>query len=206
VIFLIWGIRVRLKTIVEGIFFCPACGGDRNYQLKQGQRWFTIFFIPVIPLGKVGEPFAQCTACKNAYKSSVLETPTSSDLSEHLLGAVREALVSMFRQAPPTLAAMRTAVDVLTMAANRPWSEADVRSDIQTLDVTGLQSRLGHLAGALNEHGKESLLGSVARVAAADGSISPNDRRLLDFVAGSLGMTAAHARGVVDHIGTQHSL
>jgi hypothetical protein len=204
-VILIWGIKVRLRAIADGIFFCPGCGADRNYALKQGQRWFTFFFIPLIPLGKVGEPFVECSACKNAFRSSVLSTPTSADLSEHLLGAVREAIVSMFRMSPPTAASMRTAVEVLAAAANRPWTEADVRSDIQTLDVNGLEARLGHLAQALNEHGKESLLGSCARVAAADGTISPADRQFLDRIAGAIGMTAAHARGVVDHIGT-HTL
>ena len=61
---IIWGWRVRKKTIGTGVFFCPGEGGDRNYEHKQARRWFTIFFIPLIPLKELGD-FVECTSCEN---------------------------------------------------------------------------------------------------------------------------------------------
>lgn len=197
---LIWGFKVRFRTLMEGVFFCPTCGGDRHYRRQQGKRWFTFFFIPIIPLGDVGEEFVECHTCRKAYKLSVLDMPTSAALSDHLLGALREALATMLRQAPPSPGMVRAAVDLLASTANRPWTDADLQSDVAHLDTNGLQARLGALATALNEHGKESLLDGLARVAAADGAIGAPQRQFLDFVAASLGMTAAHARGVIDHV------
>ena len=51
---LIWGLRVFYRTIGQGVFHCRRCGGDRHYRLRSGRRFFTLFFIPVIPLNKVG--------------------------------------------------------------------------------------------------------------------------------------------------------
>ena len=68
---IIFGLRVFYRTIAQGIFHCRRCGGDREYRHRNGRRWFTLFFIPVIPLNKVGEN-VQCMTCKTRYQTSVL--------------------------------------------------------------------------------------------------------------------------------------
>lgn len=200
---LIWGWRVRFKTLAEGVFFCPTCGGDRGFARKQGRRWFTLFFLPLIPLDHVGEEFVECTTCKSSYRLSVLQMPTSSALADNLLAANREALVWLLRLTVPGPATIAAALHILSTASNRQWTEQALRADVAALDVNGLGDRLTGLAGVLNEHGKETLLSGCARVAAADGTISDQERQLLDLVARSLGMTPAHAHGVIAQLGQQ---
>jgi hypothetical protein len=203
---LIWGWRVRFKTLMEGVFFCPTCGGDRSFARKQGRNWFTLFFIPLIPLAHVGDEFVECTTCKSGYRPSVLQLPTSAALADNLVAATREALAWLLRTAPHGPAAVATALEILSRAANRPWTEPELRADIAGLDVSGLPNRLAALAGVLNEHGKESFLGGCTRVAAADGTITDQERQLLDNVAASLTMTPAHARGVIAQVTEQAGL
>src|ERR1700738_4957036 len=64
--FLIWGWRSRSKVLSQGTFFCPHCGGDRQYAHKQARRWFTLFFLPVIPLKVLGE-FVECQKIGRAH-------------------------------------------------------------------------------------------------------------------------------------------
>jgi hypothetical protein len=197
---LIWGWKVRFKALGQGVFFCPSCGGDRNYTQQQGRRWFTLFFIPIIPLGYVGEEFIECATCRQAYKPSVLSMPTSASLGDDLLAATREALVWLLRQSQPGPGAVAAALQQLSVAANRPWSEPELQADMTALDLSGLQQRLAGLATVLNEQGKERLLAGCASVAAADGPIDEARRGTLDFIAGSLGMTQAHAYGVISQV------
>lgn len=196
---LIWGFKVRFKTLLQGVFFCPSCGGDRQYERKQGRRWFTFFFIPVIPLNSVGDEFVECTTCHQAYKPSVLEMPTTATLSNDLTLATREAVVWLLRSvAVVDPAATGVALEVLSMAANRRWSEPELQQDLATLEVSGLPGRLSALATVLNEHGRETFLGGCVRVAVAGGeAVNEGQRALLDSIASSLGMTPAHARGVI---------
>jgi hypothetical protein len=203
---IIWGWRVRFKTLMEGVFFCPTCGGDRTFARKQGRNWFTLFFIPLIPLGHVGDEFVECATCRSAYKPSVLQLPTSAALTENLLAATREAIVWLLRTAAPGPAAVAAALHTLSLAANRPWSEAELRADVTGLDVNQLPNRLAVLAGVLNEHGKESFLAGCARVAGADGPITAEERQLLDNIAAALTMTPAHAHGVISHVAQQAGL
>ena len=54
-----FGLRVFYRTAGQGTFHCQRCGGDREYRHKVGRRWFTLFFIPVIPLNR---PASTCSA------------------------------------------------------------------------------------------------------------------------------------------------
>jgi hypothetical protein len=196
--FLVWGFKVRFKTVLQGAFFCPTCGGDRPFEQKQGRRWFTLFWIPVIPLKEVGEQFVECSTCRQAYKTSVLQLPTSANLSNDLTVATREATTWLLRSAPTvTPAARRHALDMLSGAASRPWSDAELDHDLGTLTVDGLPGRLTTLASVLNEHGRETFFSGCVRVAAANGSVGAAEQALLDSIASSLGMSPAHARGVI---------
>lgn len=56
----------------EGEFFCPVCREQREYKLKTARQFFTVYFIPVIPLNSVGE-FVQCNACRQKFDNQVLE-------------------------------------------------------------------------------------------------------------------------------------
>ena len=199
----VWGWKVRFRTVAEGVFFCQVCGGDRHFHRKQGRRWITIFFIPMIPLNNVGDEFVECTTCRNAYRLSVLNQPTSAALSESLVGATRSALAWLLRTSPPGAATVGAALGVLSSAANRPWTEPELQADIAHLDVSGLPDQLATLASVLNDHGREGFLTGCARVAAADGVITDGERALLDNVAGALSMTPAHARGVIAQVAEQ---
>src|SRR5690606_10175763 len=111
-------------------FFCPQCGGDRPYAQKKGRRWFTLFFIPVVPLNHVGEEFVECDTCHAAYSLAALRMPTTAALGEQLLTATREAVIWLLRSAGPvTPAAAAVARDVLARAAGSPWSDEALQAD-----------------------------------------------------------------------------
>ncbi|HEY5988280.1 MAG TPA: zinc-ribbon domain-containing protein [Streptosporangiaceae bacterium] len=74
---IIWGLRVFFRTIGQGVFHCQRCGGDRQYRLRSGRRFIMVFFIPIIPLNKVGA-HVQCAACGTRYHADVLNLPTAA--------------------------------------------------------------------------------------------------------------------------------
>jgi Tellurite resistance protein TerB len=203
---IMWGWKVRFKTLSNGVFFCGSCGGDRQYARKQGRRWFTLFFIPIIPLDHVGDEFVECDTCHQGYQLSVLSMPTSATLSETLLAATRDAVVWLLRATTPGPATTATALELLSTTAGMSWSEQALQADVAGLDVSGLFNRLATLADAINEHGKESFLGGCVRLAVADGTLTDDERKLLDHIAASLRMTPAHARGVITQVGEQAGL
>ena len=70
--FFILGLKTRLSTIDTGMFRCPNEGGDRAYRHVRARRWFTLFFLPVIPLGTQGE-WVRCQGCGTQYGPDVVD-------------------------------------------------------------------------------------------------------------------------------------
>jgi RNase P subunit RPR2 len=83
---IIFGFGSRTRKTGSGQFTCPRCGVPRSYTQKKARRYFTLYFIPLIPLGELGE-FIECDVCHTAYQSAVLTykaKPAPRDLAAQL--------------------------------------------------------------------------------------------------------------------------
>jgi hypothetical protein len=69
---IIFGTRSRTKDLDSGQFFCPHCQGQRQYVRKEARPYFTLYFLPIFPVGKGGE-FVECQTCGRAFESGVLQ-------------------------------------------------------------------------------------------------------------------------------------
>ena len=68
---IIFGTRGVTSTKETGPFNCPFCGDQRAYSRKSVRRFFTLYFIPIIPLDEVGQ-YIECLTCKQQYNEEVL--------------------------------------------------------------------------------------------------------------------------------------
>jgi hypothetical protein len=90
---IIFGTKPRMKTIGSGSFYCPRCQTNRQYELKQGKNYFTLYFVPIFPMGDLGE-FVECQTCHMTFKSDVLKLkpPTPKADLASMLNAVKSNL------------------------------------------------------------------------------------------------------------------
>ena len=193
----IFGTRGRSHTIGSGQFFCPREGGDRRYEHKEARRWFTLFFIPLIPLDRLGD-YIECTSCKSTYYTTVLDAPTGASIQDVMTQAIRYVAVAMTladgHVAPEE---RRVATDVVRQFASVDYGESDLAADLERLEPEGLVDHLEELGGILNQHGKEAVLEAAMRLAASDGSIDPSEIDTIEQIGHALTMTDAHVRGVI---------
>ncbi|MDQ1460843.1 MAG: hypothetical protein QOI08_2327 [Actinomycetota bacterium] len=195
---LIWGFRARAKAVSTGEFFCTRCGVDRSYVLQQIRRWFTFFFIPLFPVGKPLGEQVKCSTCGTCFRPEVLSTPTSATFSENLRGAVRFAAVSMLDAGDTSNEAARSAaIDAARRAGAESYDDTWLTNDLGALDASQLGEYVAPLAQGLNLQGKETFIEQVARIGLADGPLSPSETRVLESLSATLGLSAAHLRGIV---------
>ncbi len=71
--FIIFGSKTRHTNDKKGAFVCPTCQTLKQYCAKSIQSWFTLFFIPVFPIGGKNDPHVECQQCKRTYYPEVLE-------------------------------------------------------------------------------------------------------------------------------------
>ena len=63
---IIYGARTIYSTSYQGGFHCPRCQMQRQFAHRAGRRWFTLYFIPIIPLWSAGA-YIQCTSCGGEF-------------------------------------------------------------------------------------------------------------------------------------------
>lgn len=193
---LIWGLRVFYRTIAEGVFHCRKCGGDRNYRRRVGRRFFTLFFIPIIPLNKTGE-HVKCMTCRTRYVTDVLNQPTTTQMQAALPAGMRAAASAMLRSGDPaSVPARRRAIDAVNGAGAQGYNDAALDADLQQPFET-VRSALTQLGGQLEPQAKEWYLAELIRIGMADGPLTEGERRAAEAIAADLGMTQAQALGVI---------
>ena len=193
---LIFGLSVFFRTVGEGMFHCPNCGGDRRYRRRAGRRWFTLFFLPVVPLRRLGEA-VECGTCRTRFSVSVLRLATVQQMAEALPAAMRAAVALVLMAGDPADdASRRRAVDAVCGYGQDDYDDEALEAGLRS-SAESLFGEVGRAGAQLAVEAKEWFLAQVVRVALADGPLSDGERQALHLVAGRLGMTPAHALGVI---------
>ncbi|MFI6410786.1 TerB family tellurite resistance protein [Streptomyces sp. NPDC050585] len=197
-------VHTSWHTIGDGEFFCPGCGGDRNYRRRTGRRRLTVLGVPVLPRGVTG-PVVECAACHDRFGTEVLDHPTTARFSAMLRDAVHTvALAVLAAGGTSSPTAVRTAVhavrtagyedctgDSLTglvdaLAADTGRYLADVDGPCGAALAIELHEALEPLAPHLAPAGRESILLQGARIALADGAYIQAERDVLTTVGTAL--------------------
>jgi tellurite resistance protein len=195
-VFLIFGLSVFFRTVREGTFYCPRDGGDRAYRLRSGRRFFTLFFLPVIPLNSVGE-VVECRSCKTRYSTDVLQAPTAREMASALPAGMRAAAALVLRAGGGTHPAARArAAEAVQGYGEHGYGDQAVEADLR-LDGADLEQRISVAGAQLAPEAKEWFLAQAARIGLADGPLADAERQALNRIADLLGMSRAHALGVI---------
>ncbi|MFC9929491.1 TerB family tellurite resistance protein [Streptomyces sp. NPDC127190] len=197
----ILGTRTAWTPVGDGEFFCPGCGGDRNYQRLTGRRRLTLFGLPVLPRGATG-PVVECAACHGHYGTEVLDHPTTRRFSGMLRDAVHTvALAVLTAGGTGSRTALETAAGMVRAAGFADCTEEQLAALVEAVAAdTGrvlgppcgasltieLHEALDPLAPHLAPAGRESLFLQGARIALADGPYTPAEREALATVGAAL--------------------
>ncbi|WP_425473301.1 TerB family tellurite resistance protein [Streptomyces montanus] len=201
----ILGTRTAWTTVGDGEFFCPGCGGDRNYQRLAGRRRFTFLGMPVLPRGDTG-PVVECAACCHHFGADVLDHPTTTRFSAMLRDAVHTvALAVLAAGGTSSRTSLETAAHAVRSAGFDDCTEEQLAALVEALAAdTGrvhgghcgpglaieLHEALDPLAPHLAPTGREGILLQGARIALADGPYTPAERDALATVGAALTIPA----------------
>lgn len=194
---LIWGWRSLLKVLGAGEFHCPRCQVDVDYRLVRPRRWFTLFFIPVIPLAW-GETSVQCSRCKGAYRESVLAAPTNKQFGYMLALGARAMYAKVVGAGfSHSEGALERAVAALRPYTGDGYNEANLVADIEAFEGKELAEYLLPLGQNMLLPGREELVTGLVRFVHADAAAPEAADAVITQAAASLQLTTAHLAGIV---------
>ena len=200
---IIFGTRGVTYGSEGGQFFCPDCEGKQQYLHRRVRRFFTLYFIPLIPLDLLGE-YIECQSCTSTYKLSILDfdPQKAADAEEaEFQKAMRRVLVLMMLAdgviEESEIEAIQT---ILGKLEDRVISRKEVESEIALAKQanTSIETYCKGMAGYLNDAGREMVVKAAILVAGADGKFEDSERDALASIATALNMSRAHFSGIIN--------
>ena len=67
------GVKGVERDLASSVFHCPHCRIETPCTRRKVTRFFTLFFIPLIPLGSMGE-IVRCDRCRTKFQPEVLRS------------------------------------------------------------------------------------------------------------------------------------
>src|SRR6185312_16552116 len=185
---IIFGTRTRMSVVERGQFHCPRCGPGQRYERKHAKRWFTLYFIPVFPVGDLGQ-FVECGLCHGTFKMEVLSLrlPPAVDvnLEAELKRAMLRALlgqVAAHADAAQTLATYRKLTSL-------PLTDQELARERTALAQVDAPAYFANFSKHLSPSQRERVLQSAIEGAQVSGTLSSHKMEELSRFGALLGLT-----------------
>ncbi len=199
---IIFGTRGVRSTKATGTFDCPQCEANRGYRHRKVTRFFTLYFIPLIPLGSKGE-YIECDHCKGTFITKVINNETSNDKGQFMAmyeQAIRHVMVKiMLADGVIDDNEKVKVLEIINKYGHNDMTSSqleDYIKDVQA-DSGDISTYLKGVGPALNEHGKELLIKCALDVAYADGHFDESERTLIFEMGVIMEMSSAHIKGII---------
>lgn len=199
------GVRMRGDS---GNFHCPECRSPRSYTHHKVRRFFTLYFIPVIPLDLVGE-YVECDVCVGTFHPDVrnfrpqLQAPDNRQFNAEFHTAIKRIMVMMcLADGVVDDEEIETIKQIYGRLAKREISDEEVSDEI----VAAMQANasvsdyLGGIVARLNDAGKEAVVTAAFYVAAADGEFQDEEQDLLEQIGQALELRPSHLNRILDKL------
>jgi uncharacterized tellurite resistance protein B-like protein len=203
---IIFGTRGVTWTKNNGQFDCPRCGPQSEFRHKTVRRFFTLYFIPVIPLDLLGE-YIECSNCQGTYHTEILEYDSEA-VGANAARQVDAIFVVAIKQVMIAMLLADGVIDdeevkelqmIFEKVSGISVTEQDLREEIavvQQQDSEALEI-VQKLSPHLNDKGKELVISAAFNIAAADGHVDESETRFLKEIADAMELTPAHLNGLL---------
>ncbi|MCA9245859.1 MAG: DUF533 domain-containing protein [Planctomycetales bacterium] len=152
---IIWGSRGRTSLIEGGQFHCPQCGVQRGCGLKEVRRYFTLYFIPLIPLDKAGR-YVECNSCGGTFAEEAMLYDPEKERQEMQTRMLRVMIMAALADGQVDNAERAEINKQYTELAGLPVSAETLNQEISLAVSSGtnLNAYVRNIAETLSAHGK----------------------------------------------------
>lgn len=197
---IIWGTTGRSSRLESGTFHCPRCGNDKPFDIVGVHRWFTLYFIPVIPLGEAGR-YLECKNCSATFDEAVRHHDPeveSAKLRASFEGTMLRAMLVM-AQADGVVEdrELDAVADIMTQLTGNAYEVEEVRAALDACGHPSMESVLASIAGSLNDNGKGMVLKGLVMIASIDGHLAEGEKETLYSAGKAMGIRRKDIAGIL---------
>lgn len=197
---ILFGTTSRHKIVGEGEFHCPRCSMQASYQQTAVKRYFTLYFIPLIPMGNAGE-FIECKSCSGTYAMEVLTYDPAVERKKTIDAYRRMSIAFLLDVNRCKAAELEVLQDVVGDIANQDVSPEEVAADVRLAQEANVDliKFIKRDAAEMSDDGKWLLLSTLRRIVERSGSMMMHERERLMEVGKAIGLRKKHLEAFVNN-------
>ena len=202
-----FGTKGRAIEMDKGNFHCPNCNSKKDYSKKYVQTWFTLYFIPIFPVGEKKNEHIECQECENIYHVEVANYQPSLDaekIESEYEKALKNVLCLMIladgKIKNEEVEIVSDIFNKLTNGKKFSKSQIDKITDKLKKNKKTVNDYLKEIRPYLNSNHRELIIKAMYYIAASDAHLDENESKLLIDTASVLEMTPAHVKGVLSEL------
>lgn len=190
---IIFGTRGINRTVGNGQFFCPRCSSDQQYTQKAVKRFFTLYFIPLIPMGTAGE-FIECSSCAGTFDNTILTYDPEAERRQTADSIRRMAVAFLLDINRCKVSELEALQDIVGDVIGE-----DIESETVALDVRLAQEAnvdavkfFRDQSNELSDDGKWLVLGTLRRIIERVSPLMAHEKDRLADIGKAMGMRKKH--------------
>lgn len=186
---IIWGTRGITSTVEESTFHCPQCRTQRDGRLKQVRRFFTLYFIPIIPLDVAGR-YVECTGCAGTYAEEILQYDPVAEQQKTFDEMLRVMILAALADGQVDTDERSEIKRQYTAMAGLPVSEDKLDEEVRFAVQSGttLNDFVAKVAPDYSPQGKGLVIRLTYSVMSAHGPLEQGHKQQLAGLAKTLGI------------------
>ena len=202
-----FGTKGRAIEMDKGNFHCPNCNSKRDYSKKYVQTWFTLYFIPIFPVGEKKNEHIECQECENIYHVEVANYQPRLD-AEKIESEYEKALKNILclmiladgKIKNEEVEIVSDIFNKLTNGKKFSKSQIDKTTNKLKKNKKTINDYLKEIRPYLNSNHRELIIKAMYYIAASDAHLDEKESKLLIDTASVLEMTPAHVKGVLSEL------
>lgn len=198
---IIWGTRGLTSTVSSHSFHCPRCSATRPGSLKQVKNFFTLYFIPIIPLN-VATRYVECETCNGTFAEEILQYDPQKEAAETNTQLLRVMVMAALADGVVDGAERAAIEKQYLQLAGLPITRSVLDNEIQMASTSGatLNTYVANIAPDLSPHGKALVVRLAFLTMSAAAEMQPGHQQQLSSLATTLGIPQDQYMELIRHI------
>ncbi len=196
---IIYGTTGITGKVGDGNFYCPRCGPHASFTHKRVRVFFTLYFIPVIPMHSAGE-YIECASCGGTYEMEVLNYNPQDTLNEFYEEVKRLCVLLAIAGGAPTPGMKEAIKRVYSALSGKYLGDQELEMELSMASSAGVSSvdYLREISASLGGQGVAMVVKAAFEVASADGEMPEAQRNQLRNYPGALGISVQEFQGLIE--------
>jgi uncharacterized membrane protein len=189
---IIFGSRTIPSTVATGEFSCRVCNMHRTYHHINARRFFTLYFIPIIPIGSAGE-YIQCSSCGGTFGVEQLSYHQTRNWSETAADIRRSVVLVLLQSDHVSDRSVAELCSACAQLLSITVTPAQVYDEVRLAREAGaaVEPFVSQRLRGITPLAAESAVQMAVRSICADRSLDNNDESIVRRYGAALGLPSS---------------